>query len=90
MTITLVSMRKLLKEELTPINNELEEVKKTTEKLDEMMKIEKRVDIIEKNQARILQDNNKCNQLCQSLSEQMLSLDARSRKHQLKLFKYEK
>ena len=49
---TLVSMRKLLKEELTPINNELEEVKKTlsftTEKLDEMIKIEKRVDIIEK------------------------------------------
>ena len=37
-----------------------------------MIEIEKRVDTIEKNQARILEDNNKCNQLCQSLSEQIL------------------
>ena len=39
---------------------------------------------MKKNQARILQDNNKCNQLCQPLSEQMLSLDARSRRNNLK------
>ena len=39
---------------------------------------------MKKNQDRILEDNNNCNQLCKALSEQMLSLDARSRRNNLK------
>ena len=88
MAVTLAGMRKLLKEELLPIDNELKEVRKslqdTSDKLDEMTKIEKRVAVVEKHQAKIQQDYKDCHQLCHTLSEQVLLLESRSRRNNLK------